>query len=70
SLEMLLGESLPEQRTALPNEKLRELASGIGGERPSTSSTYGQSFGTDDSVLAARDFAATAPAAAAGRHVP
>lgn len=70
SLEMLLGESLPEQRTALPNEKLRELASGIGGERPSTSSTYSQSFGTDDSVLAARDFAATAPAAGAGRHVP
>ncbi|WAC56932.1 DUF6779 domain-containing protein [Gordonia sp. SL306] len=70
SLEMLLGESLPEQRTALPNEKLRELASGIGGERPSTSSTYGQRFGTDDSVLAARDFAATAPAAGAGRHVP
>lgn len=31
SLEMLLGESLPDQRAALPNEKLRELASGLGG---------------------------------------
>ena len=31
SLEMLLGESLPDQRAALPSEKLRELASGLGG---------------------------------------
>ncbi|MGV9713037.1 DUF6779 domain-containing protein [Gordonia sp. NPDC003424] len=64
SLEMLLGESLPDPRVALPSEKLRELASGIGGE------DYRRYGGTDDSVLAARDFAATAPAADLGRHVP
>lgn len=30
SLELLIGEPLPDQRAALPNEKLRELASGLG----------------------------------------
>ncbi|MDL9938603.1 hypothetical protein QSJ18_17795 [Gordonia sp. ABSL1-1] len=76
SLEMLLGESLPEQRTALPNEKLRELASGLGGYAgaPGYGSGdypggYGSGFATaDDGAVAARDFAATAPAADDGRH--
>ncbi|WP_338836643.1 DUF6779 domain-containing protein [Gordonia polyisoprenivorans] len=31
SLERLLGEALPDDQVALPNEKLRELASGLGG---------------------------------------
>ncbi|RPA56985.1 hypothetical protein EF294_19910 [Gordonia oryzae] len=31
SLERLLGETLPDDQVALPNEKLRELASGLGG---------------------------------------
>ncbi|MDL9945281.1 hypothetical protein QSJ19_06680 [Gordonia sp. ABSL11-1] len=77
SLETLLGESLPDPRAALPSEKLRELASGIdagqsrsGFGGSSYGSGYGQSFRTDDSALAARDFAATAPAADAGRHIP
>lgn len=77
SLETLLGESLPDPRAALPSEKLRELASGIdagqsrsGFSGSSYGSGYGQSFRTDDSALAARDFAATAPAADAGRHIP
>ncbi|WP_168706415.1 DUF6779 domain-containing protein [Gordonia paraffinivorans] len=74
SLEMLIGEPLPDQRAALSNEKLRELASGLSG---SGASTHGTSFGGvppyepgyhDDGVLAARDFAATAPAADDGRH--
>ncbi|MEE3853251.1 DUF6779 domain-containing protein [Gordonia sp. LSe1-13] len=68
SLEMLLGESLPEHRAALPNEKLRELASGIG--QPEG---YGHGFGgygTDDSVRAAQDFARTAPATDIGGRVP
>lgn len=74
SLEMLIGEPLPDQRAALSNEKLRELASGLSG---TGASTHGTSFGGvppyepgyhDDGVLAARDFAATAPAADDGRH--
>ncbi|MFW0797565.1 DUF6779 domain-containing protein [Gordonia sp. CPCC 205515] len=65
SLEMLLGESLPDPRVALPSEKLRELASGIGG-----TDDYGHYTTPDDSMLAARDFAATAPATDAGRHLP
>ncbi|GAC68125.1 DUF6779 domain-containing protein [Gordonia soli] len=60
SLELLLGESLPEQRAALPNEKLRELASGLGQHLDAP----------DDGTLAARDFAATAPSADNGRHIP
>lgn len=65
SLEILLGESLPDQRVALPNEKLRELASGL--ERGPLSS---EPIAPDDGMLAARDFAATAPAPSAGRHEP
>lgn len=78
SLEMLLGESLPDQRAALPNEKLRELASGLGGlgaqsgrSQPDYGSgtaypgTYGSTDFTahDDGALAARDFEQTAPGA-------
>lgn len=66
SLEMLLGESLPDPRAALPSEKLRELASGIGG----ATNDYGHYNTPDDSALAARDFAATAPATDLGRHIP
>ncbi|MFW0787528.1 DUF6779 domain-containing protein [Gordonia sp. CPCC 206044] len=65
SLEALLGESLPDHRAALPSEKLRELASGI--DRPDEG--Y-KPFRADDSALAAQDFAATAPAADSGRHIP
>lgn len=78
SLEQLLGQALPDQRTALPNEKLRELASGLGGVgsdtgygRPSYpgSGFSGSQFAHDDSVRAAQDFAATVPAAdAPSRH--
>lgn len=60
SLELLIGEPLPEDRVALPNEKLRELASGIGGDF----------YLPDDRVVAANDFASTAPASADGRHQP
>ncbi|MFW0788510.1 DUF6779 domain-containing protein [Gordonia sp. CPCC 205333] len=60
SLEVLIGEPLPEDRVALPNEKLRELASGIGTNL----------YEPDDRVMAAHDFASTAPAAADGRHQP
>ncbi|MCH5643769.1 DUF6779 domain-containing protein [Gordonia sp. ABSL49_1] len=85
SLEMLIGEPLPDQRTALPNEKMRELASGLGsgygdsgfgdpGFRGSPfgagAPDYGRSSGfADDDALAARDFAATAPAGDDGRHI-
>ena len=75
SLEMLLGESLPDPRVALPSEKLRELASGIG--RPGSAdygygagAGFGRDFATDDSVRAAQDFATTAPAADTGRRIP
>lgn len=60
SLELLLGEPLPEERVALPSEKLRELASGIGSNL----------YAPDDRVMAAHDFASTAPATADGRHQP
>lgn len=60
SLEALLGEPLPEERVALPNERLRELASGIGTNL----------YQPDDGAMAAHDFASTAPAAADGRHLP
>ncbi|GAB19208.1 hypothetical protein GOEFS_076_00370 [Gordonia effusa NBRC 100432] len=60
SLEVLIGEPLPEDRVALPNEKLRELASGIGTNL----------YEPDDRVRAAHDFASTAPATADGRHQP
>lgn len=60
SLELLIGEPLPEDRVALPNEKLRELASGIGTDF----------YLSDDRVVAANDFASTAPASADGRHQP
>ncbi|MDV6311589.1 DUF6779 domain-containing protein [Gordonia amicalis] len=70
SLEMLLGEPLPDQRAALSSEKMRELASGLSGTHagsfggvPPYSSAY-----DDDGLLAARDFAATAPTADDGRH--
>ncbi|WLP89204.1 DUF6779 domain-containing protein [Gordonia sp. NB41Y] len=71
SLERLLGEALPDDQVALPNEKLRELASGIG-----SSGLEPERFGSpagfgvhDDDLLAARDFAATAPTADDGRHL-
>ena len=84
SLEMLLGEPLPDQRVALSSEKMRELASGLNDEsrtgRRSGApydggfsgdlggvSSYGATY-ADDGVLAARDFAATAPTAGDGRH--
>ncbi|MFT4126286.1 MAG: hypothetical protein QM662_08660 [Gordonia sp. (in: high G+C Gram-positive bacteria)] len=72
SLERLLGEPLPEDQVALPNEKLRELASGIGG--PAYSGGFGTGFGQDDlgrhddGTIAARDFAQTAPTSDEGRH--
>lgn len=72
SLEVLLGESLPDHRVALPSERLRELASGIGGHsrrHASGADSAAPRFGTaDDSAIAARDFAATAPAPESGRH--
>ena len=116
SLERLRGEPLPEDQAALPNEKLRELASGLGGARPSgygaqteytqgeytqseyTQHGYAQSgyaqggytqagdhtaadyhaspefggapafAGHDDGMVAARDFAQTAPTTDDGRH--
>ncbi|MFT4200180.1 DUF6779 domain-containing protein [Gordonia sp. (in: high G+C Gram-positive bacteria)] len=58
SLESMMGHPLPEERVALPNERLRELASSMPTYEP------------DDSVLAATDFASTAPPAGEGRHVP
>ncbi|MEO9327987.1 DUF6779 domain-containing protein [Gordonia aurantiaca] len=74
SLEMLLGEPLPDQRAALSNEKLRELASGLSGSGAGSHAgafggvpPYGPGY-DDDGVLAARDFAATAPVADDGRH--
>lgn len=84
SLEMLLGEPLPDQRVALSSEKMRELASGLNdesgtGRRAGASfggdftgdlggvSSYGATY-ADDGVLAARDFAATAPTTDDGRH--
>ncbi|MFE0751670.1 DUF6779 domain-containing protein [Gordonia sp. NPDC058843] len=84
SLEMLLGEPLPDQRVALSSEKMRELASGLNdesrrGRRSGASfggdysgdlggvSLYGATY-ADDGVLAARDFAATAPTSDDGRH--
>ncbi|WP_238418638.1 DUF6779 domain-containing protein [Gordonia sp. 'Campus'] len=81
SLEMLLGEPLPDQRAALSSEKMRELASGLDDDsrtrRRHGGSSFGGDFGgvasygsayADDGVLAARDFAATAPTADDGRH--
>ncbi|MED5802623.1 DUF6779 domain-containing protein [Gordonia sp. Z-3] len=75
SLETLLGESLPDPRVALPSEKLRELASGIGqpggyGSGYGGGTGFGADFATDDSVRAAQDFATTAPAADSGRRIP
>lgn len=88
SLEQLLGGPLPEERVALPNEKLRELASGLGGAGFGSSGLsdaeryasglgadggFGATsgFGThDDGIVAARDFAATAPSPESGRHAP
>ncbi|MDY6808203.1 MAG: DUF6779 domain-containing protein [Actinomycetota bacterium] len=75
SLEMLLGESLPDPRVALPSDKLRELASGIGapgatGYGAGYGAGFGRDYATDDSVRAAQDFATTAPAADAGRRIP
>ncbi|ANY24891.1 DUF6779 domain-containing protein [Gordonia terrae] len=84
SLEMLLGEPLPDQRVALSSEKMRELASGLNdesgtGRRAGASfggdftgdlggvSSYGATY-ADDGLLAARDFAATAPTTDDGRH--
>ncbi|WP_374610660.1 DUF6779 domain-containing protein, partial [Gordonia sp. (in: high G+C Gram-positive bacteria)] len=84
SLEMLLGEPLPDQRVALSSEKMRELASGLNDEsragRRSGApfgggfsgdvggvSPYGATY-ADDGLLAARDFAATAPTSDDGRH--
>lgn len=76
SLEMLLGEPLPDQRAALSSEKMRELASGLSGTKPG--SPFGGEFGgvppysstyDDDGLLAARDFAATAPTSDDGRHI-
>ncbi|GAB10186.1 hypothetical protein GOARA_053_00120 [Gordonia araii NBRC 100433] len=58
SLEALIGQPLPEDRVALPNERLRELASSMPTYEP------------DDSVLAATDFASTAPPTPDGRHYP
>ncbi|MEP9394738.1 DUF6779 domain-containing protein [Gordonia sp. VNK1] len=74
SLERLLGESLPDDQVALPNEKLRELASGLGGHGLDPHPYGGQydspeAYAHDDGVLAARDFAQTAPSAADGRHI-
>lgn len=84
SLEMLLGEPLPDQRVALSSEKMRELASGLNDESRAgrrAGATFGGDFGgdlggvssygatyADDGVLAARDFAATAPTTDDGRH--
>ncbi|WP_439029982.1 DUF6779 domain-containing protein [Gordonia terrae] len=81
SLEMLLGEPLPDQRAALSSEKMRELASGLDDDSRTRRRHGGSSFGgdfagvgaygsayADDGVLAARDFAATAPTADDGRH--
>ncbi|MBD0863399.1 hypothetical protein IA539_19685 [Gordonia sp. zg691] len=81
SLEMLLGEPLPDQRAALSSEKMRELASGLDDDPRAGGRTrkrpFGGEFGgvppygsayADDGVLAARDFAATAPTADDGRH--
>ena len=84
SLEMLLGEPLPDQRVALSSEKMRELASGLNDESRAgrrSGAPYGGGFSgdiggvssygatyADDGVLAARDFAATAPTADDGRH--
>ncbi len=74
SLEMLLGEPLPDQRAALSSEKMRELASGLSGAH---AGSFGGEFGgvppyrstyDDDGLRAARDFAATAPTADDGRH--
>ncbi|MFT4043222.1 MAG: hypothetical protein QM673_08685 [Gordonia sp. (in: high G+C Gram-positive bacteria)] len=79
SLEQLLGEALPDQRTALPSEKLRELASGLGRSNSDNPDAYSSAafsgsaysrdgfdspaYGVhDDSAVAARDFAAAAPA--------
>ncbi|GAA1482743.1 hypothetical protein GCM10009624_31830 [Gordonia sinesedis] len=46
SLEQLLGGPLPDERVALPNEKLRELASGLGGASAATGpGGYGESSG-------------------------
>ncbi|GAB89362.1 hypothetical protein GORHZ_058_00090 [Gordonia rhizosphera NBRC 16068] len=69
SLEALLGEPLPDTRVALPSEKMRELATGIGGEYGGGEYGGAEGFRTDDSALAARDFAATAPATDLGRHI-
>ncbi|WP_020169989.1 DUF6779 domain-containing protein [Gordonia polyisoprenivorans] len=53
SLERLLGEALPDDQVALPNEKLRELASGLGGgglDAHQYSASYGSS-GRGDSAF-------------------
>lgn len=53
SLERLLGEALPDDQVALPNEKLRELASGLGGgglDPHQYSAPYGSS-GRGDSAF-------------------
>ena len=52
SLETMMGHELPDDRVALPNERLRELSSAL------------SSYTGDDSLLAATDFASTAPPAA------
>ncbi len=58
SLEAMMGHELPDDRIALPNERLRELSSSMSGYAP------------DDGLLAAADFASTAPPAPDGRHYP
>ena len=50
---------MPDERVALANEQLRELSAAVS-----------PSYGGEDSLRAASDFASTAPPAADGRHVP
>lgn len=59
SLEEMMGHELPDDRVALGNEQLRELSAAVS-----------PSYGGEDSLRAASDFASTAPPAADGRHVP
>ena len=58
-LEEMMGHELPDERVALANEQLRELSAAVS-----------PSYGGEDSLRAASDFASTAPPAADGRHVP
>ena len=58
SLESMMGHELPDERVALPNERLRELSSSM------------SNYGGDDSLLAATDFASTARPSADVRHFP